>query len=135
MKKSLKIGIIALLCVMAFSGCLTTYNASQNANPNPFQSGEVSTEGQYFMLYVSADIPDVHIYVNGNFMGNGSIESHFKSGTYRVEIRAAGYETYEEVVILHQAWTIVAKMRPLEVVEEEFEVKVDSDVEEVIITP
>ncbi len=106
--------LLSLALVASLTGCLYEKNYA-----DPFSTGETGTAGNFFMLNIEADIPEVHIYVNGNFMGNKSVESHFISGTYKVEIKAAGYETYTEMVILNHSWTIRAQMKKLSGLEDE----------------
>lgn len=110
MKKSNAFLTVALIPFFCLFACLSEIGYS-----DPFATGEQSTNTVFYMLNVEADIPDVYIYVNGNFMGNNHLETHFRSGNYKVEIKAAGYEPYTETVVLNHSWTIRAKMKPLSV--------------------
>lgn len=109
MKKRVIIALV-LSVFLFLTACATTQNNGQG--PNPFQSGDVENSGQMYKLFLSADIPNVKIYINGNYMGSRKIATHFRAGSYKIEVKAKGYKTWTQDLLLNQSWTIVAKMVP-----------------------
>lgn len=102
---------LLLLIFLFLTACVSIQNNGQGANP--FKSGHTDTSGQIYKLFLSANIPDVKIYINGNFMGSKSLKTHFRAGSYKIEVKAKGYKTWTQDLLLNQSWTIIAKMVPL----------------------
>lgn len=94
--------------------CFIAFHVScvSSVNPNPFKSGYQSSEGSLYKLVITTNVPGAHIYVNGNFMGNGYLATHFRSAVYRIEVKAKNYNDWVYNLNLNQSWTLNVKMVP-----------------------
>lgn len=106
MKKILVLSILIVSFIAFNVSCVSS------VNPNPFKSGYQSSEGSLYKLIINTNLPDAHIYINGNFMGNGYLSTHFRSAIYRIEIKAKNYQDWVYNLNLTQSWTLNVKMVP-----------------------
>ena len=98
-----------LLSFFLLSSCLTISSVT-GEDENPFDGNENSIKSGLIKLHIYADIEDVNIYIDGNYMGKNDITHFFKADVYKIEIKSAGYETYEETINLDKVYTVFAKM-------------------------
>ncbi len=99
---------LPILVFLTFS-CITT-----NAGSAAQDTVSFNRSHNLYVLEVNTNVEDAHIYIDGNFMGNQSIELQYRAGVYMVEISHPSYQPYKEAVTLNRSTQIKVNLLPKE---------------------
>lgn len=65
-----------------------------------------------YPLTIESSVPGATVYINGAYGGVAPYVGYFRSGTYTVSVRVAGYQEYVQIVKLGSAFRLFAALSP-----------------------
>ena len=97
---------LALLILLAFSGCVSVQESGTKVSPPPPPTTNVAFQ---------SEPANAEVYIDGEFRGTAPLNLHLAAGAHKVELRLEGFQVWErELTVVAGNDTRVAATLQLE---------------------